>query len=328
MTLESEKALVSVVMPVFNAERYLATAIESVLQQTHFNFELILIDDCSRDNSFIIAKRYESDGRMMVFQNRSNMGVSYTRNFGIQRAKGHYVAFLDGDDIWMPAFLECQLEILMKNPDIALLGCDFDLIDQEGNDITPPEVKQSRNNRNASQILIEYPIQHLIYKSPIIPSTWLVKADVINKAGLFKEHLIVCEDHELILSLSMLGRVCETNRILTLYRKHNSQLTTKGDLFLEYRARAFDSFLEHFPDAPARVGVAKLRKRMCELHQLAGDNFYWSKQDFKEARKSYLRSLSYSPIDFARWRNLTIAAIPSLLHRPLRKYLDRRAGSS
>jgi glycosyltransferase involved in cell wall biosynthesis len=321
MATGNQKILVSIVMPIFNVEAYLGTAIESALNQTYRNFELILINDCSPDRSFNLAQQYRSDNRLKFFSNSENKGLPYTRNVGIQQAKGEYIALLDSDDVWLPDFLEFQVKILTENPDISLLGCDFDMIDECGNDITPDEVKQARINRDSSTILIEYPIQHLIYKSPIVPSTWLARANVIRKTGLFKEHLKVCEDHELILSLSMLGKVCETNRVLALYRKHSSQLTSKGERFLEYRAKAFDSFLENFPDAPARIGTDKFKKRMSELHQVAGDHFYWDKKNYKEARNSYLKSIRYSTMDFSRWRNLLIALIPTRLQQLLRKYL-------
>lgn len=308
-------------MPVFNVERYISTSIESVLNQTYSNFELILIDDCSQDGSFELADRYRPDGRLKLFTNQENKGVSYTRNFGIQKANGDYIALLDSDDVWLPEYLEFQLKIIMQNPEISLLGCDFDLINEEGNDITPDEVKQVREDRDPSTTLIEYPIQHLIEKSPIVPSTWLARSDVLRNTKLFKEHLKVCEDHELILSLSMLGKVCETNRVMALYRKHSNQLTSKGERFLEYRAKAFDSFIENFPDAPVRIGLNIFKKRMSELHQVAGDHFYWNKKDYKEARNSYFKSLRYSPIYFSRWRNLLIASIPSRLQQAIRKYL-------
>jgi len=99
----------SVVMTVYNAEKYLRDAIDSVLRQTEKNFELIIVNDCSTDTSEEIIKTYLSDERIKYFKNEKNMRVSKTRNFGVSQAKGEYVAFIDSDDVWLDVKLEKQL---------------------------------------------------------------------------------------------------------------------------------------------------------------------------------------------------------------------------
>ena len=109
-----EKIECSVVMPVYNAEKYLKDAIESVLNQTYKNFELIIVDDCSTDKSAEIAKSYLADKRVKYFKNEQNMKVSKTRNFGVSKAQGKYVTFLDSDDVYLPTKLEKQIEFMKK----------------------------------------------------------------------------------------------------------------------------------------------------------------------------------------------------------------------
>jgi len=119
---------VSVIMPVYNASRFLSSAIDSVLSQSYSDFELILIDDCSKDNSYEILKEYEaSDNRVKIFKNKHNKGVSYTRNFGVSKAKFDYVALIDSDDMWDKDKLKKQLEIIKKFPqtDIVYTGSAF-----------------------------------------------------------------------------------------------------------------------------------------------------------------------------------------------------------
>ena len=116
----------SVVMTVYNAEKYLRDTIESVLRQTEKNFELIIVNDCSKDSSEEIVKEYMSDSRIRYFKNKENLKVSRTRNFGVMQAKSDYVAFIDSDDIWLDNKLEVQLAYMKKhNAKICYSGYGF-----------------------------------------------------------------------------------------------------------------------------------------------------------------------------------------------------------
>ena len=110
------KPLVSVVMPTFNAEKYLAESINSVLAQTYNNWELLITDDCSTDDTVAIAKKYaDSDSRVKLFIQPQNQGAGAARNNSIKNAKGKYIAFLDADDLWLPKKLEKQVLFAQKN---------------------------------------------------------------------------------------------------------------------------------------------------------------------------------------------------------------------
>ena len=104
-----ETALVSIIMPMYNAGKFLSKSIESVLEQTYQNWELLLIDDGSKDDSIDIAlygKRFKN----LLLKNEQNMGIAKTRNKGIEASKGQYIAFLDSDDLWLPNKLEVQVK--------------------------------------------------------------------------------------------------------------------------------------------------------------------------------------------------------------------------
>ncbi len=119
---------ISVVMPVYNANRFLSDAIESVLNQSYVDFEFIIIDDCSSDNSYEIMKKYaQSDDRVKIFKNEQNRGVSYTRNFGVSKATGDYVALIDSDDMWECDKLQKQMSVMQMFPDtdICFTGSAF-----------------------------------------------------------------------------------------------------------------------------------------------------------------------------------------------------------
>ena len=122
--------LVSVVMPVYNLENYIASSIRSILRQTYSNIELIIVDDCSTDNSYEIAQTFK-DERIRLFRNSENRGVVYSRNFAISKAKGEYIALNDGDDISHPRRIEYQVSYMEQHPDIGVLGTFAFIIDSK-----------------------------------------------------------------------------------------------------------------------------------------------------------------------------------------------------
>ena len=135
--------LVSVIMPAYNAEKYIAAAIESVCAQSMPNLELIILDDCSSDGTAAIAERFAAkDPRIRLYAGAQNVGVAQLRNQGIELSRGRYIALLDSDDTWHPQKLEKQLELLKKN-DAALCYCSYAIVDDAGqklrNDYIVPE---------------------------------------------------------------------------------------------------------------------------------------------------------------------------------------------
>ncbi|NEN98931.1 MAG: glycosyltransferase family 2 protein [Moorea sp. SIO3I7] len=122
---------VSVIIPVYGVENYIAAAVQSVLEQTYTNFEVLIIDDESPDSSIKICQEF-SDQRLKIIH-QTNRGLAGARNTGIRHAKGDYLAFLDGDDLWLPQKLERHIEHLENFPDIGISFSRSALIDEAGN---------------------------------------------------------------------------------------------------------------------------------------------------------------------------------------------------
>jgi glycosyltransferase involved in cell wall biosynthesis len=123
---------ITVLMPVYNAEKYLHIAIESVLAQSFHDFEFIIVDDGSTDNSFGIAKQFaDGDSRIRLLK-KDNSGISDALNLGLSNARGEFIARLDADDIMYPDRLEIQIEFLRKNPNLGFCGSFVEFIDSRG----------------------------------------------------------------------------------------------------------------------------------------------------------------------------------------------------
>lgn len=125
MEIMTKEPLVSCIIPFLNSEKFLDEAIDSVLNQTHENWEIILVDDGSKDGSTEVALNYAKENPNKIFyfehKNHQNLGSGVSRNLGIKFSKGEYIAFLDADDIWLPNKLEKQIKILEENPEVGMV---------------------------------------------------------------------------------------------------------------------------------------------------------------------------------------------------------------
>lgn len=124
--------LVSIITPLYNSEAFITETITSVLNQTYTNWELLLIDDCSTDNTRAIAKKFISENsNIKLLKNKTNQGAAISRNKGIMAAKGHYIAFLDADDLWKPEKLEKQIAF-MQAQNCEVCFSSYEQIDEAG----------------------------------------------------------------------------------------------------------------------------------------------------------------------------------------------------
>lgn len=146
--------LVSVIMPSWNTDRFIANSIQSVINQTYQNWELIIVDDCSTDNTDSVVASF-SDKRIKYLKNEKNCGAALTRNRALREAKGEWIAFLDSDDLWMPKKLEKQIAFMQEN-NYYLSYHEYEKIDEEGNQlylyVSGPEIVNKRKIYNYDYI--------------------------------------------------------------------------------------------------------------------------------------------------------------------------------
>ncbi|MDQ4121019.1 MAG: glycosyltransferase [Acidobacteriota bacterium] len=205
------KPLVSVVIPAYNAARTLSGTIQSVFEQTVQDFEIIIVDDGSKDNTLEIARAIAaSDSRVKLIA-QPNSGASAARNAGIKAAAGEYIAFLDADDLWLPQKLERQIALLNSEKDVAAIQTGAFYVNDN------LEVLSIRPCLVPKDVLLET----LLFRSfPALMSTLLVKRSAFDKIGLLDTKLVILEDWELAIRLS---RFCDLKSIeepLALYRNY------------------------------------------------------------------------------------------------------------
>ena len=203
-------------MPVYNGERFLAEAIESILTQTFTDFELIIVDDGSTDGSAEIIRSFaERDARIRLIQHRENLGISSACNTGIAEARGKYIAGMDSDDISLPDRLQKQLDILESNAEIGGVGVGTQLVND---DLTPRETY--RLPEDHAFILLNMMIGGL----SIIRASMMVRREILVSTAGYDPSIRIGPDFELFLRLVWEKRIRYANVLTTqyIYRDHEA----------------------------------------------------------------------------------------------------------
>ena len=205
---------VSVQVPVYNAERYLESAMESILTQTFDDFELVVIDDGSTDGSRAILERLaDRDGRIRL-TSRENRGVTATRNELLELARGEYIAIMDSDDLSLPDRFAEQVRFLDEHPDHVAVGTRSAFIDPDGDVIRNWLELESHEQIDAAHMAGDG-------GALIHPSTMIRRQAVVDLGG-YRHAFEPAEDYDLFLRLGEVGKLANLPRVLFEYRQHLS----------------------------------------------------------------------------------------------------------
>ncbi|MDX1411266.1 MAG: glycosyltransferase, partial [Nitrospirales bacterium] len=213
---------VTVIIPVFNGQRYIREALNSVFTQTYRNYEIVIVDDGSKDGSLVILDGFGD--RIQLIQ-QANHGQAEARNAGIKRATGKYVAFLDQDDVWYPSKLERQVALLEADSEAVMVHCDMDSIDENGNVIQQSVTSSTRMSPQKGLTMTR-----LFGWDPCIyPSTMLIRRTAIDRIGGFDPEIPwYGEDIDLMLRLREIGHFLFLEEAGTQYRKHSNNFSGCG----------------------------------------------------------------------------------------------------
>jgi len=200
---------VTVLMAVYNAEKYLRQAIESILNQTFTDFELLIVDDGSSDSSPEIIRSYQ-DPRIRVIRNSTNRGIAYSRKKALELARGEYVAVLDADDVALRERLQVQAEYLDANADVQLIGSAYEVIDENGNVVRTCTVP-------TDPLTIRW---KLLFGNCIAHSTAMFRRVTALEVGGYDERMTLAEDFDLYIRINKHGQIAQLDRPLVQWRRH------------------------------------------------------------------------------------------------------------
>ena len=238
--------LLSVIMPAYNSERYLTPAVKSILAQTFTDFELIIVDDASTDQTPDIIHRFaQRDHRVRSLEQPANLGMSAARNRGIEASTGKYIAAMDSDDVSLPERFAKQIDYLHSNPEIGVLGTGALAVDEGLNPMHPFDLPEKH-----SLIAI-----NLFIASFLIHPTTMTSRALLESVGAYQPSLRTAGDTELWSRLLYRTRFANLTETLLLYRRHaGQQHTNRNDRMKRQATEVRASLLQRlWGEAPPEV---------------------------------------------------------------------------
>ena len=296
------KPQISVTMPVYNAEEYLQEAMEGILNQSFTDFEFLIIDDASIDNSPEIIQGFD-DKRIKLIRNEKNIGLPESLNKVLKQARGEYIANQDADDISLPNRFTEQIAYFEAHPEVALLGTSSYIIDGKGK-IIRKEIASSN------------PGKHLRKAMPFVHSSVMLRREVIDQLGGYNELSKYSHDYELLLRIARHHNIKSLKQVLCKKRFHEKSIMV---------TRAEEGCLDHFlaqklaDDALSHEQMRKIKsKGVLELypdlthrekaifHKRLGYSYARS-GDLKLSREEYKKAFKLVPFSITNTLSLLLS---------------------
>lgn len=295
---------VSIIMPVYNGEKYVVEAIESILNQSYKDYEIIIVNDGSTDNTFDKIRSYLQLSNTKYVEQR-NRGLPAALNTGIKASSGEYIAFLDCDDVWLPHKLDMQVVFMKEHPEVGLVHGNISYIDQYGTPFTPDSPYETDISGNC--------FPELFMGNRIAVLTVLMKKECIRKVGFFSENLKYADDYDMWLRISRHYPLGHIDKCLAVYRKHpggiSSNIIAHNADVLEVLGRT----LKQFPDTWRIVGNDKVKDRLFYLTNHLGTLCYNSGK-YLSAVRYFLKATN---LDMIRFGPLSLRAFLRLFKKNL-----------
>jgi len=316
--------LVSVVIPTHNSATFIAEAVQSVRAQTYRNYEIIVVDDGSRDNTREVLEPF---GDHITYLYQDNRGVAAARNAGIKLAEGELICLLDADDNWASNKLELQTAFMAEQPGVGLLFSDAE--ETEGTKIQKRSILSTM--KFGAEALSQRPFKkafsRLIEENFIPTSTVMIRKACLSTAGLFDEELQNAEDRDMWLRLAACSEVACLPEVLARKQSHGANISSRTEVALRSRIKVWDKARRQWPAlAPAMVYQRMLAGAYEELgyiHLTRGESRAARQCGIARLRNAlqYVRGTGSRHTD--RWA-LSLGLVPlSLLPWPLVRSLWR-----
>lgn len=268
---QSIEPAVSVVMLVYNGSLYLRESLESILAQTFTNFELLIINDGSTDDSLDIINSC-GDSRIRVISNKTNFGVSASRNIGLENARGDFIAIMDCDDISLPHRLQTQMKFMEDNPQIGVSGSWVSTIGDQGNQLW-------RYPTNPEELRCE-----LLFHNTIANSSVIMRRNILLNSRIRYKSLSYAEDYDLWVQLAQQTLLANIPCALVNYRVHSSQLSSQAN-----NAHTLCEKMIYLNQL-CELGIHPTAQEL-EVHMLIGKNCLGQNKDFCKQAGAWLQKL-------------------------------------
>ena len=284
--------LVSVIIPAYNAVGFIKETIDSALDQTYGNKEIIVVDDGSSDGTYDFVLRCFGDRIRVLKQN--NSGPSAARNAGIKVSKGNFIAFLDADDLWLPEKIESQVAMMVKYPEVGMLCGNMVDFDQDGQDVISHFEKHNLSESYfGDPVFVIDPFRKILPKNFVSTPTVMVRRSVLNQVGLFDPGFRFSEDYLLWLRFARAVKVAYQTEVMTLRRKHASNLTNDVGMHVFVRPRVLRKIEEEHGDI-LRKSAIDLSPRYSHTYFMLG-YYRLFRMGESDVASAFLKSFRYRP---------------------------------
>lgn len=275
--------MISVIIPTYNCAPYISEAIDSVLHQTCPDYEVIVIDDGSTDATrSIIENRYHTVRYFYV----ENNGVASARNYGIAKAHGDLIAFLDADDIWLPEKLEKQKELFNKNEELGMVFTENSYFNEHG-------IIADKLNKQDSLMRGDI-VRNIFLHSYVVTSTVMVRRSVFDTVGLFEEELSVAEDDNMWMRIGIKYGIALLDEPLVRYRKTTGSLSSNFSAVFIGVNKQVELLKSRYPDLYARIGPLAIRMKYADLYFSEAYRDF-SRGNFAVSRTRFIDSYMNNP---------------------------------
>ena len=280
--------LVSIVTPTFNRADYLRVAIDSVLAQTYANFEHLIVDDGSTDDTVGVVASY-GDERLRYFR-QENQGQSVARNVGIENSRGEFICFLDSDNAWVPDKLRQQLEAFESHPEAGVVYGDIISIDAEGNEFS------RRNMPRRSGWITEA----LLGDNFVSMNTTMTRTELLRRVGGFDPADRYAEDYGLWLRVSLQAPFAYVPECWAYYRIMENQISSDKLTRLDANESLIQSFIQEHAD---KLDFRQVREALSRFHERKGRHEASGGRRWV-ALASGVHTVRYAPGRAGAWRSL------------------------
>lgn len=305
--------VVSVIITVYNGEKNIVEAIDSILNQSFSNFELIIINDGSIDSTEKLIKGIRDE--RIKYHKLSNRGAAAARNSGIQLSLGKYICILDADDIALKDRLKEQVRFLDLNPDFVIVGSNVDLIDAHGDFICTLFLPKDDEN-----------IRRIIPKMPFIHPSIMYRKEIFNKAQGYPEYMLIAQDRILINKLLKYGKGFNLQNVLTKYRispSSNSVRNSKDKKKLENIIRhsiKYNSLTEEENNEIREIFIrsrSNSHNNQYHYELFLTKKYIWNSFNKNKARKLLFQLIKKNPVKMELYILLIILSFPKIIIKSL-----------
>lgn len=281
---------VSVILPTYNDAKYVGVAVESVLNQTYENFELIIVNDGSKDDTDLVLAPYISNNSAIRYIKQENKGLACARNTGIASSTGDFVAFIDSDDKWLSEKLNAQVQAFVEYPEVGFVHCNlYGFGENQDVKVRGPKLTEDEIDQYSGYIFDNYYFRKII----ITPTSVMIRKKCFDEVGVFDENLsrLGSEDRDLFLRILRKYKALYLNKPLAMYRNQSNSMGQNYEKMIKAQEYVYEKITKLYG-----LPLTSKNEVMSKIYQEWAREFY-VKGRFAIGFNNQVKAIRENPVD-------------------------------